>query len=49
MTSLRTALYNLLHSARIARRKARAMDAAAARAFTPAARQELRILVGTQH
>lgn len=49
MTSLHTALYNLLHSARVTRRKARAMDAAAARAFNPAARQELRILVGTRH
>ena len=49
MTALRTALYNTLHSARVARRNARAMDEAAARAFTPAARQELRILVGTQH
>ena len=49
MTALRTALYNTLHSARVARRNARAMHEAAARAFTPAARQELRILVGTQH
>ena len=49
MTALRTALYNTLHSARVARRNARAMDEAAARAFTPAARQELRVLVGTQH
>lgn len=48
MTALRTALYNTLHSARIARRNAREMDAASARALTPSARQELRMLASIQ-
>ena len=48
MKALRTALYNTLCSARTARRDTRAIDAASARAFSPAARQELRVLIGTR-